>query len=333
MTLSLSILRHVAAMLCAWLVFGASSAVASVGFQVLQISDSAGGQIEIGVWYPAASPPMPRQIGPGMQTVAVDAPVVGAELPLVVISHGNGGFFGGHADTAETLAEAGFVVAALTHTGDNNHDQSRVTDMPNRPRQLSVVIDYMLMRWQDRARIDARRIGAFGFSAGGFTVLAAAGARPDPVVILEHCRRHPDFLDCRLAREHGADLAGWTGWRRDARIKALVVAAPALGFALRESLRTVTIPVQLWQAEFDQVLPAPFYVEPVIEGLPRAPEYHLVPGAEHLDFLMPCTPANVQLASDICASQPGFDRGAFHARFDQDVVRFFLRSLRLRRGT
>ena len=41
------------------------------------------------------------------------------KLPLIVISHGQDGWFGGHHDTAEALADAGFVVAAINHPGDN----------------------------------------------------------------------------------------------------------------------------------------------------------------------------------------------------------------------
>jgi predicted dienelactone hydrolase len=71
----------------------------------------------------------------GTQVVAAGAPIVGEHLPLIVMSHGNGGFFGGHADTAQALAQAGFVVAALTHPGDNYKDQSRATAMADRPRR------------------------------------------------------------------------------------------------------------------------------------------------------------------------------------------------------
>ena len=39
------------------------------------------------------------------------------DCPVIVISHGSGGSFLGHHDTAETLADAGFVVAAISHPG------------------------------------------------------------------------------------------------------------------------------------------------------------------------------------------------------------------------
>jgi predicted dienelactone hydrolase len=48
------------------------------------------------------------------------------------------------------LAAEGFVVVALTHTGDNYMDQSYTGNQRNltdRPRQVSVVLSYMLTTW------------------------------------------------------------------------------------------------------------------------------------------------------------------------------------------
>ena len=58
-------------------------------------------------------------------SVAFNGPLKGRALPFVVISHGTGSSFLGHYDTAIALAGAGYVVAAVTHTGDNYTDQSR----------------------------------------------------------------------------------------------------------------------------------------------------------------------------------------------------------------
>ena len=59
------------------------------------------------VWYPCAKPPDEMKIGRYVLTVTKDCPMTGGELPLVVISHGRGGDFLGHHDTAEALADAG----------------------------------------------------------------------------------------------------------------------------------------------------------------------------------------------------------------------------------
>ena len=216
----------------------------AVGFQRLTIPDAAGPPVDVAVWYPTRAKPSPQRLALFTQTVATDAPVAGTRRPLVVISHGNGGELSGHYDTAQALAKAGFVVAALTHTGDNARDQSRAADMANRPRQLSLLIDYMTRDWPPHA-VDPRRVGAFGFSSGGFTVLAAAGGRPDLSRVGPHCQEHPAFFDCALVKQHPEVLAHVPAWPSlmDRRIKAIVSAAPALGYTFgKEGLRDSPFP-------------------------------------------------------------------------------------------
>ena len=127
----------------------------------------------------------------------------------------------------------------------------------------------MLERWQHHAVLDPRRVGAFGFSAGGFTVLAAAGGRPDLARMGRHCADHPGFFDCGVVKTHPLPDPAWTA-QPDRRIKAVVAAAPALGFTFgRTGLSRVTMPVQLWRADNDAVLPAPCYAYAVRADLPR----------------------------------------------------------------
>ena len=300
----------------------------AVGYQQLEVADTQGPPVEVGVWYPTAAPARPDMIGLFPVAMARNAPVEGHRLALIVMSHGNGGVFNGHHDTAEALARAGYVVAALTHTGDNYRDQSRAIDLPNRTRQLRLLTDFMLTGWRDRGVVDPQRIGAFGFSAGGFTVLAAAGGEPDFATVRPHCAARPGAYDCRLLLRSPALAAALEQakphWTHDPRLKALVVAAPALGFAFgREGLTHVQVPVQLWKAEADQVLPAPDYADAVRRDLPASPEFHIVPNAQHFDFLSPCSPGFQKVAPMLCVERAGFSREAFHEAFNASVVAFF----------
>ena len=306
----------------------AGQADAAVGFRHFSIDDPQGPPIEVGVWYPTTMTPKPEAVETDQQMVARDAPVEGTGLPLVVISHGHGGSYAGHLDTATALANAGFVVAALTHNGDSWRDPSRPTAIWERPRQLKLLTDYMLGAWSDHGRLDANRVGAFGFSAGGLTVLAAAGGEPDLRTLPSHCKAHPAFEDCQILGEHPLLPETSIVWTHDPRIKAVVSAAPALGFAFgTNGLAAVRQPVQLWRAEDDQVLPHPNYAEAVRLALPTPPETHVVADAGHYDFLKPCSADLATRAPAICTSKPGFDRAAFHERFDHDIVAFFKRTL------
>src|SRR3984957_8698701 len=157
---------------------GATSAL-SAGFEQIMVPDPAGAPLEVGVWYPSNAHAAPQPLGLFEQNVANGGEVAGRGLPLIVMSHGSGGSFEGHYDTALALVEAGFVVAAGTHTGDNYRDHSGFAQVENRPRHIRALVDYMLGSWTHHDLIDPARIGMFGFSAGGFTALVAIGGVPD----------------------------------------------------------------------------------------------------------------------------------------------------------
>ncbi len=300
-----------------------------VGFETVSAPVPGDKPLAVTIWYPTDAPERTVPLGLYSQSVAPGAAVAGHGHPLVVISHGTGGSNADHYDTARALAAAGFVVAAPTHTGDTQGDRSRSLRITERPGQLSRVIDYVTRDWRGHEAVDAGRIGAFGFSSGGFTVLGAIGGEPDLAGLVRHCAEHPHFYDCGLQRQLGgaaATPANPAPVAHDPRIRTAVVAAPALGFAFAPSgLSKVAIPVQLWRAEWDTVLPQPYYAEAVHGLLPKA-EYHVVPAAEHFDFMAPCSDALAKVAPSICVDN--IDRAAFHKTFNAAVLRFFEKTLR-----
>jgi predicted dienelactone hydrolase len=267
-----------------------------------------------------------------------DIGAAGSLAPLIIISHGTGGSSTGHSDTAEALAEAGFVAASVTHTGDNYRDDSYVGQgrhLIGRPRHISRVIDYMLTDWQGRETIDPARIGMFGHSAGGFTALVIAGGKPDMSLGAGRCQERPQAWECRYLAEHGLKLedrpaAPPSAWSHDPRVKAVVVAAPCCGWAFEaDGLSMVNVPVQLWEASDDPIVDdSPAFVRRL---LAESIDDHVVEGAGHLSFLAPCNlPMNayVTVASwfgmmNICRDQGDFDRRAFHEEFNAAVIDFF----------
>ena len=113
----------------------AATPALSAGFEQVMVPDPGSAPLEVGIWYPSETAAAPQPLGLFVQTVANGGTVAGRDLPLIVMSHGTGGSFEGHYDTALALAEAGFVVAAVTHTGDNYRERTQVGRLENRPRQ------------------------------------------------------------------------------------------------------------------------------------------------------------------------------------------------------
>jgi len=282
-------MKSVISLLAGTLVLAATSAMAA-GFQKVSVPDPADRPLDVGVWYPSKAPPPAEPNTPFGQALAVDGPIVGQGLPLIVISHGNQGWFSSHRDTAQALADAGFVVAAVTHTGDNDEDDSYPASrwMVDRPRHLSRIIDFMTGEWPGRAHLDQSRIGAFGFSAGGLTVLTAIGGVPNPAPATALCAAQPQDFACRLGL--ASELQNVEKpWPSDPRIKAAVIAAPGLGFAFdKAGLANVSIPLQLWGALDDDRVPYASNIETVARALPRPPELHSVAAGPYRRALRSC---------------------------------------------
>jgi predicted dienelactone hydrolase len=281
------------------------------------------------VWSPCARPPQEVKLFSVITPALLNCPVQGEKLPLVVISHGQDGWFGGHHDTAEALADAGFVVAAINHPGDNAVSATRTRDISiavKRPADIKRLVDYMLGPWSDSAKIDPRRIGFFGHSRGGYTGLALAGANPDfPRAAAECGEGANPNSPCGLFKDAKLPDAPVT---HDARIKALVLADPGFTFLLgKNELKPVTLPVQLWSSELGGAGGTAQSVAQVMSWLPVKPDFHLVPHAEYWAFVAPCTAEQAKSLPRICNDTPSFDRVAFHREFNAAVIAFLRQQL------
>jgi predicted dienelactone hydrolase len=313
------------------LVTGARRGENPVGQQVARV-ETPDGPVAVAIWYPTTARAWPTTlIGAQLLEVAKDGPVKGQGLPLVVMSHGNSGSAFSHTDLALALASAGYVVVAPTHAGDNFADPSRQGSpalFSQRAAQLRATVDFALGDWKDAARIDATRIGAFGFSAGGFAVLTLAGGHPDLAVIPAHCQQSPEFI-CDVLRATGSPLVdspeGAGEFLPDSRLRAAVVAAPGLGFTFANGgLADVQVPVQVWSGDQDQAVPYETNTQVVERELAGRAESHRIAGAAHLSFLPPCgligPPA-------LCRYGAGFDRAAAHEAMNASVLAFFEKAM------
>ena len=159
------------------------------GFRFIEVPAGVDGPaLEGAMWHPCSEPPGEIEVGritpmyEIMVTGAKDCPVNGDGLPLIVVSHGRRSHFVLHHDTAEMLADAGFIVAAINHPGDTYFDMSRSDDLSafaDRPTDIKRLVDFMLGASPLASNIDPQRIGFFGFSRGGYTGFVLIGAHPD----------------------------------------------------------------------------------------------------------------------------------------------------------
>ncbi len=335
----------------AMLAFTTPASAQHAGLRTLVVPGSQ--PVTVALFYPTQVAGRTVPMGPWQPRVTPGAPVAAAPLRgLILISHGTGGHELGHHNLATRLAADGYLVAALRHPGDNWEDRSMITSgryFSERPRQVSRVLDALLASPDWGPRVPAGRIGAVGHSAGGYTVLALAGAQAEPARAAQHCRTvrdDPGF--CSLgklpARDQPAPAAPATAAAAplqaagavqdgplvavaDPRISAVVAMAPMAVVFTPASLRAVSVPVRLLVAGRDAVLTGAYHGGYVAAHLPSA-QASTVPGAGHFAFMaQPVWPLPSE-AGDAAANPEGFDRVAYHATLENDVAEFFGRQWR-----
>jgi predicted dienelactone hydrolase len=299
------------------------------------------------VWYPAAagSEESSWTAGPfRFGSTALNAAIAenADRLPLVLLSHGTGGSSAQLSWLAERLVQAGFLVAGVNHHGNTAVEAESWPAgfvLPGeRARDLSVLLDRLVGHERFGPLIDPERIGAAGFSLGGFTALSMAGLTLPFETWAERCegqekpacRLPPEatfsIADVRALSDHdSAFQAGIERSRRsapDERISALYGMAPALLTLLnQQEAARGSVPVRVLLAEADdQVLLDPTR-SAVARLFPQA-SIEIVPAAGHYAFLAPCGFWS-GLFVRLCNDPAGVDRVALHRWIAADAVDFF----------
>ncbi len=293
----------------------------------------------VALFYPTLAAPRAIAMGPFALDVAIGGKPVDKVKALILLSHGNAGTELGHSVLAQALARNGYLVAALRHPGDNWQDRSLLETSPERyfderPRQASRVIDAILAdpAWKARIAADSQgpRVGALGHSAGGYTVLALAGARPDLSRMKKHClaQASEDPIFCGMGRAGAAAPPSpvATLSLKDERVRAIVAMAPAGVLLTAESLATVRPATMIYEAELDRFLVPRFHAEWVANNLPAA-NLHRVPNAWHFAFMDTPSMSLPSPDGDVAANPPGFDRAAFLRQLAVDITVFFDKTL------
>jgi alpha-beta hydrolase superfamily lysophospholipase len=224
--------------------------------------------LTVELWYPARAPagaarvvyeaslpseppaPAARFSIPG---IAVrDAPPVGRDHPLVIVSHGYSNDPDAMTWLTENLASKGYVVAAIAHDDPPITDRTRFAQpLMRRPLDIAFVAQTLQRTLADEHLVDPARIALVGYSMGGYGVLTAAGATLDPDG--GAIKRVPGNLMLPFAR--GGAMSGSLLVKG---LRAVVAISPAGAGTLAswgaEGLRAISAPLLLIAGDDDRTV-------------------------------------------------------------------------------
>lgn len=314
--------------------------------------------LDVTVWYPADPPGDANTVqyqysllsteGQAYQNAPAD--MSDAPYPLVVFSHGSGGFRYQSLWLTEHLASHGFVVMASDHPGntildnsDDGEDAERlVRQYVYRPNDVLRQIDHAETMTNDgplSGVIDTDNVAVSGHSFGGYTAMAASGARLNFDQLADYCESvNPNserdtvcFLNqFEAAIAEARDLASppdgaWPP-TTDPRIKAAVALAPWNGPILdQDTLAARTTPTMIVVGTSDPVTIPERDAYAIYRRMDSAPR-HLITleNAAHFVFVNDCPPGVAQFGLFDRCSDPVWDMQRAHDLVNHKVTAFLL---------
>ena len=311
-----------------------------------------GRPLRCSVWYPASREAVEEMyyLGPPGQAlfhmgqVAVGVPVVerADPFPVVLLSHGTGGTAKGLGWLGCRLAQRGYVAIGVDHHGNTATEPYLAEGFFccwERARDLSAVFDQVSEEPLFQGRLDQTRVFAAGFSLGGYTVLALAGAITDLAAYAVWQAEQGRFKGPRefpdLGERVGPLLGTSTEFRasrerhrrsyRDARVKAVYACAPAppVRAFTAESLAAIEIPGGVIVGPADTEVPYQECACWLAERIPGCRLTLLSASVGHYVFLCEATAYGQATAPDICLDAPGIDRRTIHNQTTEEMLALF----------
>jgi predicted dienelactone hydrolase len=301
----------------------------SVGYRVFTTTGAQQQRLTLRAWYPARRPAETRQatitytapnkfgtqILPDNEITAVGTAFANARpertgrpYPLVVFSHGYGLSAIVYNTLVEHYASQGYIVLAPEH--NDTFDQSFPDlwkALIDRPIDIHATIDYAEYLTKPGAAlaglIDMNKIALVGHSYGGYTALAAAGARFDFAAYKTRCAavKAEDPLDffCSPVVPHESDMATRAGlsatptglWPSlgDPRVTAAISLAGDAYLFDQRGLAELKVPIIVMGGTVDDGTPYTWGAKLTYDNVASKNKTLITfPGAGHFLFADPC---------------------------------------------
>jgi predicted dienelactone hydrolase len=256
--------------------------------------------------------------------------------PLIMLSHGTGGGRLTLEWLSQALAENGYIVAAVDHYG-NTYDNPIALEFLKiwqRPLDISFALTELLKDNELQPHIDRQKIGAIGFSLGGFTVIALAGGEVNYTTLMNFTRtvgrKELEIPEFPGLIKYLDDTAITNGAKRvpplkDARIKAFFAISPAVGpgFTTKQQFRNISGPVYITGSQSDSIAPVQTNARHYHQLIENSGYYEFPGKTGHYVMLGEAIDEVKKEGPTYFLDDPSVNRHEVHIKIDSLAVNFF----------
>ncbi len=248
----------------------------AIGVQTLHYEDSSRSRpVVIELWYPSDHTNTPLDTPEDKMWVHpkeirnVKISNKKSHYPLILMSHGHKGDRRERSWLSELLVKQGFIVASVEHFGSAwpQYNPLSMVSFWDRALDISFALDHLLEHPVFKKHLDSHRIGFIGYSLGGMTGLALAGAQSQnsQEIALKYSQ---EIQEIPLETLQQIDYSPANRNYKDSRIKAFLLLCPATFAYPSETFRQINVPIALVASMDDEILPHKEHALRLLENLP-----------------------------------------------------------------
>ena len=234
-------------------------------------------------------------------------------------------------------------MAAVDHFGNtfDNPIPIEFVKFWERPQDIRFVLDQLLGSHDISNHLDVNKIGAAGFSLGGYTAITLAGAKMDFQAIENYLKSEQGKKEAEIP-----EMPGLISFFEkpevkesfknappllDKRIRSVFVMSPAIGqaFPTKENCKDVSVPVYIVAAAKDMIAPPKSNAAHYAKLIRNAQYKILGTDAGHYVFLNEAKDGLKQEAPMFFNDPPGVNRKEIHDQTLQLATDHFQKTLRI----
>ncbi|QMU29509.1 alpha/beta hydrolase family protein [Adhaeribacter radiodurans] len=325
--------------------FAQSNRVTYIGQRTLPLNDPTRNRpLVTEVWYPTTDSVQKsdKVFSPFIRQYTVrNGRLPTGKYPLILLSHGTGGGRLTLEWLAQALAQSGFIVAAVDHWGNTFYNKIPLEFLKpwERPQDISFALTALLQNIEFCKIINPQKIGAAGFSIGGYTVLCLAGAELNYHTLITFYKtvghKEAEIPELPGIARYFDDSSLITASKRvpslqDKRIKAFFAISPALGagFTGKQQVKLVKQPVYLIGAQSDSIAPVKTNARHYHQLLSGAGYFEFPGKAGHYVMLNDAIEEVKKSDATYFKDDDSVNRGQVHAKTASLAVSFFKSNLK-----